>query len=408
MKKIENKRGQIWIETVLYTLIGLAVIGTVLSFAVPKIREKQETILIDQTIESLHSLDKVIGNVDELGSGNVKSYKITMKRGKLTIDGINNKIIFTIDNLKSEYSEPDVPIEDGRITLVTTKGPSTNIVTLTMSYPYNIGYAGQETIGEFSQASLPYTFFVRNIESSDGGKIVNYLSIEEANGKSAVQPGAPGSMGEVVPTENQFYLGLWKFDDSSNLGWNSVSGVQGVVSGNPTWSSGDKKEGTGAIKFDGDGDYIKVPGGTNGLKATPHNFTVGGWFKTESYTNWASWIVKRDSFVVVADTNKNINFYIYKNGVWMEGNQFTGKSRVSNQGEWEHIVLTYDQHIARLYKNGDEISSLSVEAPIGSSGDMYIGYDPARAGSFNGLADNVRFYSMSFTPEQVNTFYSIG
>jgi uncharacterized membrane-anchored protein YitT (DUF2179 family) len=39
---MKERIGQIWIETVLYTLIGLALIGMVLAFIMPKINETKE------------------------------------------------------------------------------------------------------------------------------------------------------------------------------------------------------------------------------------------------------------------------------------------------------------------------------------------------------------------------------
>jgi uncharacterized protein (UPF0333 family) len=40
----KNKRGQIWVETVVYTLIALVMIGLVLAFAKPKIEELQSDV----------------------------------------------------------------------------------------------------------------------------------------------------------------------------------------------------------------------------------------------------------------------------------------------------------------------------------------------------------------------------
>ena len=37
-------KGQVWVETVLYTLIGLALIGVVLAIITPKINETRDKI----------------------------------------------------------------------------------------------------------------------------------------------------------------------------------------------------------------------------------------------------------------------------------------------------------------------------------------------------------------------------
>ena len=50
MKKGVKKRGQIWVETVIYTLIALVMIGTILAFALPKISEIQDKSTIEQSI----------------------------------------------------------------------------------------------------------------------------------------------------------------------------------------------------------------------------------------------------------------------------------------------------------------------------------------------------------------------
>ena len=51
------RRGQVWIETVIYTLIGISLIALALTFIAPKISETQDRIAIEQTINSLNELD---------------------------------------------------------------------------------------------------------------------------------------------------------------------------------------------------------------------------------------------------------------------------------------------------------------------------------------------------------------
>ena len=45
VSKRSDKKAQVWIETVIYTLIALALIGTVLAFVKPKIQEIQDKIV---------------------------------------------------------------------------------------------------------------------------------------------------------------------------------------------------------------------------------------------------------------------------------------------------------------------------------------------------------------------------
>jgi len=43
-----KKKGQVWIETVTYTLIAFVLIGLILAFVKPKIDELQDKALIDR------------------------------------------------------------------------------------------------------------------------------------------------------------------------------------------------------------------------------------------------------------------------------------------------------------------------------------------------------------------------
>ena len=59
MKK-RGIRGQIWIETVIYTLIAFFMIGIVLAFVRPKILEFQDKIIIDRSINLMDHLNNNI------------------------------------------------------------------------------------------------------------------------------------------------------------------------------------------------------------------------------------------------------------------------------------------------------------------------------------------------------------
>ena len=58
-----NKKGQVWVETVIYTLIGLAVIGLLLAVAKPKIDQMKDRALIDQAVEAMEAINSKIYEV---------------------------------------------------------------------------------------------------------------------------------------------------------------------------------------------------------------------------------------------------------------------------------------------------------------------------------------------------------
>lgn len=64
------KSGQVWIETVLYTLIGLSIIGVILAMVRPAIEEKRDEITLQQSIDILKGIDNNIADVIQYGTGN--------------------------------------------------------------------------------------------------------------------------------------------------------------------------------------------------------------------------------------------------------------------------------------------------------------------------------------------------
>src|SRR3989344_4909061 len=91
-----NIRGQIWVETVIYTLIGLALIGLVLAILTPQIREFKDRSVIEQTIESFNTFDsKIIEILD--APGNKRKITFRLDRGEIVIDSLDNKIRYILD-----------------------------------------------------------------------------------------------------------------------------------------------------------------------------------------------------------------------------------------------------------------------------------------------------------------------
>ncbi len=160
------KRGQVWIETVLYTLIGLALIGLVLAFVSPKISEAKDRLLVEQTISSLNEIDSKVSAVVDGGSGNTRRVILTMKRGELYFNTKQDEITFFLDGLKKSYSEPGVDAYIQRIKIHSEKGQKTSSINLTLSYKgiANITFNGKEanTADKVNAAPTPYTLYVEN------------------------------------------------------------------------------------------------------------------------------------------------------------------------------------------------------------------------------------------------------
>lgn len=170
---MRNKKGQVWIETVLYTLIGIVLMGLVLTFALPKINASKDKILIKQTISSLLGINERIESVSR-APGNIRNVEFTMKRGELFIDGEKEEIRFVISDLTLLYSQPGVEIKEGKVSVVSEEGQKKNKVTMKMHYSQNITYQNKDENKKFSGASTPYLFSIENSGAENGNIVIDF------------------------------------------------------------------------------------------------------------------------------------------------------------------------------------------------------------------------------------------
>ena len=157
-------KAQIWIETVLYTLIGLGLIGLVLAFITPKINEEKASISIDQSIQSLNIIDQKITEVIEEGPDNRRIIELGVKKGEFYIDSAENKIKFLISDLEKPYSEVGTEISLGRIKILSQQKSGKYEVEVSLDYRdrANIVYNGQETENKLTPSPTPYQLSVEN------------------------------------------------------------------------------------------------------------------------------------------------------------------------------------------------------------------------------------------------------
>lgn len=153
---MRNEKGQVWIETVLYTLMGLALIGVVLAFIMPKISETKDRLAIEQTSDSLNEIASKIDMIP----GNVRLIDFTMKRGSLTLDSAEDNIVFVFDDITKPYSEIDQEITQGKITLKTEKGQKYYTVTLALNLTgqADLRYKGENVLHKFTASPTAYRF----------------------------------------------------------------------------------------------------------------------------------------------------------------------------------------------------------------------------------------------------------
>jgi len=157
-----KKRGQVWIETVTYTLVAFVLIGLVLSFVKPKIEELQDQAIIEQSIGMIKEIDSIITEIKEGGIGNKRKIEISLKKGELEINYENDSILFLLEG-NYLYSQPGEIIEEGGIEILTEEKGRNYKITLTKKYEnLNITYFGKEENKIISKSPTPYTIFISN------------------------------------------------------------------------------------------------------------------------------------------------------------------------------------------------------------------------------------------------------
>jgi len=174
-----REKAQIWIETVIYTLIGLALIGVVLGFVKPAIDEKTYSLAVASSIEMLNSIDGSIEEVRYVG-GNSRQVEIKMSKGKMIVDSENDSIIILIEDSAYAYGQPGSEINaSGNVRALTIKKGNKYTVKLLLNYKdkLNIKYNGKESSYTFQKAQTSYKIAIINTGTKNDISQIDFSSV---------------------------------------------------------------------------------------------------------------------------------------------------------------------------------------------------------------------------------------
>jgi len=171
---ILKRKSQVWVETAIYTLIGLTIIAIVFSVATPQIEKMKESNILTQTLEALNDLDGEINKVSQV-SGNIKVISFRLSKGKLIVDTLNNNITYLLENTPLEFSQAGRNIKEGNVHILTEEYGKNYHVSLTLHYSaLNITYNGVDSATEeiLHGGGAPYQILVENKGSSSANSPV--------------------------------------------------------------------------------------------------------------------------------------------------------------------------------------------------------------------------------------------
>ena len=129
MKICRGRNAQVWVETVLYTLIAFAIIGLILTYIKPEVEKFQDKSVIKQSITMMSDLNSKISEVARNGEGNRRVLEISVKKGFLKIDGPNDEITFEVESAYP-YTEQGEKYSEQGIEISTVEKSGKNKITL--------------------------------------------------------------------------------------------------------------------------------------------------------------------------------------------------------------------------------------------------------------------------------------
>ena len=167
------RKGQVWIETVVYTLVGLTLIGIVLAFVTPKVNEYRDKAVIEQTITAFNVIDSTVNEL-LVAPGNARVVELRIKKGDFRVDSDNDKIIFLLEDSKVLFSEPGEQTSIGRVNIITRENQNSVSVELFMNY--NLDLQGNIKL---TPSTTPYMLRFENLGDVNGR---NAISVSELSG----------------------------------------------------------------------------------------------------------------------------------------------------------------------------------------------------------------------------------
>ena len=237
----------------------------------------------------------------------------------------------------------------------------------------------------------------------ESNKYRNDTSVAKQNLPGVFAIGTNLSLSPIY--NNSGLVGYWSFDEGTGTTANDLSGLgnTGTLQPalGPTWTTG--RVG-GALSFDGVDDRVNVPNHTS-LNIT-NAITIEAWVNTTlTLVDFNPTIVAKGVhaylFTIGAYTQATprVTGFLFINGVW----RFLRGNTPINDGNWHHVVMTYNGSHLSVYRNGIlDATPLAVSGSINIDlRPLNIGHYAGTNGHFRGSIDEVRIYNRALSAAEV-------
>lgn len=192
-------------------------------------------------------------------------------------------------------------------------------------------------------------------------------------------------------------VGYWPMDGNvTDYSGNSNNGtIFGDV--NPTTDRNENQ--SGALYFDGDGDYIDLG---YVLEDQINEFSISVWIKTSQ---------KKSRIISRRPGDVHFEFHVNSSGrlsYYDGGSAYLDHLSISDN-EWHHVVLTVNHGIANLYIDNNKSSDLASNISIlNTSTKTLCGAINSLASDhfFSGSMDELIIYNIALSDDQIFTLYN--
>ncbi len=159
---MKSKKSQIWVETAIYTLIGLTLIAIVLAIANPQIEKMKDRSSVRQAMDALEALDGKLYEIEQ-SPGSIAIPQVKVSKGKIIINATNDSIGFLLEGSSLEYSQEGVDVKEGNFIIKTVKKGNKFNINLIRSYKgIDITYNNQERDSYLEPGATPYKIKMEN------------------------------------------------------------------------------------------------------------------------------------------------------------------------------------------------------------------------------------------------------
>ncbi len=200
-------------------------------------------------------------------------------------------------------------------------------------------------------------------------------------------------------------IGIWNFDDSSDLGKDSSGNGN---DGSLQYVSEAEGKIRGGASFNGTNSDIEIDDTDGGIASEmEEGFTIESWFNSarDLSSGTPNIISKHDYNILLYFSSNSLVFYLYGAG-W----DILDSGEILEKERWHHAAVSCDGHVSgancTMYVDGKEVDSASLSGDIDLSGNVKIGEWPY--GNFEGVLDEVRLYSLPISSAQIREHYVKG